>query len=122
MTTHDERPPGVRSAEAAATAWREALQHQWVAPASHADFYGLAAEVVDTLYTLADLTELLTRQVGGYGQGRELYDDTRTVDPDARLTEAGEHLRALRTALVSAASEANKFWNAIGHIGVEAAP
>jgi len=31
-------------------------------------------------------------QVGRYGQGRTLYDDTRTVDPAARLGEAVDAL------------------------------
>ena len=122
MTTRDERPPAVRSADAAATAWAEAVRHQQAAPASHADFYALAAELVATLYALDDLAVLMAGQVGRYGQGRTLYDDTRTVDPAARLGEAVEALSRVHAALGTTATAANEFWNAIGHIGVEVAP
>ena len=122
MTTRDERPPAVRSANAAATAWAEAVRHQQAAPASHADFYALAAELVATLNTLDDLAVLVAGQVGRYGQGRTLYDDTRTVDPAARLGEAVETLSRVHAALGATATAANEFWNAIGHIGVEVTP
>ena len=122
MTTRDERSPAVRSADAAATAWAEAVRHQQAAPASHADFYALAAELVATLYALDDLAVLVAGQVGRYGQGRTLYDDTRTVDPADRLIEAVDALRKVHTGLGVVTPAVHEFWNAIGHIGVEAAP
>lgn len=121
MTTleDDARPPAVRAAETAANAWREAAVHEVNASLRHADFYGLAAELVTTLYSLDDLTVTLAAQVGRYGDGRRLFDDTRTVNPGDRLAEAVEQLRATRTSLVSASRSANEFWSALGHIGVE---
>ena len=65
---------------------------------------------------------MLAAQVGRYGQGRTLYDDTRTSIPAVRLAEAVEGLRRVHGALATTATAANEFWNAIGHIGVEVAP
>ena len=65
---------------------------------------------------------MLARQVGRYGQGRALYDDTRTVDPADRLAEAVDCLRGVRAGLATTSAAANAFWSAIGHIGVEVAP
>ena len=122
MNTPDERPRAVRSADAASTGWVETVEHQQDAPPRHADFYDIAADVVATLYALDDLTVVLARQVGDYGQGRALYDDTRTVNPDARLTEAVEALSRVHASLGTTATAANEYWNAIGHIGVEVTP
>ncbi len=122
MNTPDERPHALRSAEMAATAWAETVEHQQTATPRHADFYAVAGEMVATLYALHDLTVVLAAQVGGYGQGRPVYDDTRTVDPADRLVEAEQCLRTLRAALGPAADAANAFWSAIGHIGVEESP
>ena len=122
MTTPDDYPRALRSAEAAATAWKQAVEHQQDATPRHADFYALAGEMVATLYALDDLSVVLARQVGRYGEGRALYDDTRTVDPAARLVEAVECLRAVRVGLSTTTAAANAFWSAIGHIGVEDTP
>ena len=122
MTTPDERPPALRSADTAATSWARTVEHQQQAPSRHADFYALAGEMVATLYALDDLTVVLARQVGGYGHGRALYDDTRTTDPAVRLAEAVARLRGMRAGLATTSAEANAFWSAIGHIGVEVAP
>ncbi len=122
MTTPDERPAALRAAEAAATAWVETVEHQQQATARHADFYTLAGEMVATLCALDDLTVVLARQVDRYGEGRNLYDDTRTLDPAARLTEAVECLRYARAAMGRATVAMNAFWSAIGHIGVEVTP
>ena len=122
MTTRDERPPAMRSADTAAMAWAEAVRQQQSAPASHADFYALAAELVATLNVLDDLSVIVAGQVGRYGQGRTLYDDTRTVDPALRLGEAAEALSRVHAALGTTATAANEFWNAISHIGVEVTP
>ena len=115
-------PHALRSAETAATAWAETVEHQLEAPPRHADFYALAGEMVATLNALDDLSVLLARQVGRYGQGRALYDDTHTTDPADRLTEAVDHLRSMRAGLVTASAAANGFWSAVGHIGVEVTP
>ena len=122
MTTSDDYPRALRSAEAAATAWKQAVEHQQDATPRHADFYALAGEMVATLYALDDLSVVLARQVGRYGEGRALYDDTRTVDPAARLAEAVACLRAVRAGLSTTTAAANAFWSAIGHIGVEDTP
>jgi len=39
MTTPDDYPRALRSAEAAATAWKQAVEHQQDATPRHADFY-----------------------------------------------------------------------------------
>ena len=122
MTTSDGRPRALRSAEASATGWAETVEHQQEATPRHADFYALAGEVVATLYALDDLSVVLARQVGGYGQGRALYDDTRAVDPADRLAEAVGCMRGMRSGLAATTAAANSFWSAIGHIGVEVAP
>jgi hypothetical protein len=122
MNNTDERSPALRCADIAVTAWADAVRHQLEEPSRHADFYALAREVVATLCALDDLAVLLAAQVGRYGESRVLYDDTRAVDPVARLTEAVQCLRDVRAALGPATVAANSFWTAIGHIGVEAAP
>ena len=122
MNTPDERPHALRSAETAATAWAETVEHQQQATPRHADFYALAGEVVATLYALDDLTVVLAAQVGRYGEGRLLYDDTRTVDPAARLAEASGACASCAPASAAATTAANEFWSAIGHIGVEESP
>ena len=122
MNTPDRRPRALRRAEAATAAWRETVEHQQDATPRHADFYALAGEVVATLYALDDLTVVLAAQVGRYGEGRGLYDDTRTVDPADRLAEAVDSLRKVHTALGVVTPVVHGFWNAIGHIGVEAGP
>ncbi|MCD2197685.1 hypothetical protein LQ327_30370 [Actinomycetospora endophytica] len=113
--------PAVAGAETAARWWRTAVAAQRAVRAEaleHADFYDLAAEMVTTLRALEDLTELLARQVGGYRAGRALRDDTG-CDPRARLVRATGALSALRIALATAVAEGERFWSAIGHIGLE---
>jgi hypothetical protein len=97
---------------------------QQSATRDHADFYALAAELVDTLSSIGSLAGLLARQVEGYAErqpvGERVYDDSRTVDPVARLAAAAQWLRALSDVLDDDASRyVNLFWDAIGHIGVE---
>jgi hypothetical protein len=113
--------PAVAAAETAAHWWSTAVTAQRAVRAGaceHADFYGLAAEVVGTLRSLEDLAELLARQVSGYGAGRNLRDDTGG-DPSARLVRAVADVSALRIAVASAVAEGERFWSAIGHIGLE---
>lgn len=118
--TDKYRATAVGHAQVGAEEWEQVVRAQRHADAEHADFYALAGEIVTTLHALEDLTGVLTRQVDGYAQGRPVYDDTRTVDPAARLAEATALLRDTRTGLCAAALAANRFWSAISHIGVEA--
>ncbi len=67
---------------------------------------------------------MLRRQVAGYAvaqqaRGRQVYDDTRQIDPARRLAEAGTDLDLLADRLRSAERAANAFWSGIGHLGVE---
>jgi hypothetical protein len=75
--------------------------------------------VVATLRAVDDLTRVLDTQVTRYARRDDLYDDTRTVDPIERLHQAADELDDLRVALRDALGPANRFWSAIGHIGVE---
>ena len=107
-------------AEAGVSGWEDAVRLQRWATPDHADFYALAGEVVATLHALDDLAQVLRRQVAGYGTGRRVYDDTRgQVDPAARLAEAAVELGELIQHVQAAQSPANRFWSAMGHIGVE---
>jgi hypothetical protein len=117
-------PEAVARGEAGVAAWEDVVRLQRWAVADHADFYALAGLMVATLYAFEDLTGVLERQVAGYGQtqqaqGRQLYDDTRQVDPAERLQVAVTALQQVHRAVESAADWANRFWSAIGHIGAE---
>lgn len=123
----NDRPEAVRQADAGARAWRAVVHAQQSTTPDHADFYALAAELVDTLFSIGSLAGVLARQVEGYTQrrpvGERVYDDSRTVDPVTRLDEAAEHLRAMGDVVGDdALRSVNAFWNAIGHIGVEDIP
>ena len=85
-------------ADLGATSWVQAVRAQLDAAPDHADFYALAGEMAATLSALQDGANVLRRQVARYGEGRDVYDDTRTVDPHARLAEAAELLALLRDA------------------------
>src|SRR5690242_15130916 len=98
-------------AEQGTAGWEDAVRLQrWASP-DHADFYALAGEMVATLYALDDLAQVLHWQVSRYGQGRRLYDDTRQVDPAARLADAAAELTGLRAQLQAAQALANRFWS-----------
>jgi hypothetical protein len=123
----DDRPEAVRQADKGARAWRAVVHAQQSATPDHADFYALAAELVDTLSSIGSLAGVLARQVEVYAErqpvGERVYDDSRTVDPVVRLGEAAEHLRAVGDVVGDdAVRSVNAFWNAIGHIGVEDVP
>jgi hypothetical protein len=109
-------------AEAGTGGWEDAVRLQRWATPDHVAFYALGGEVVSTLYALDDLAQVLVRQVAGYGQGRRLYDDTRQVDPQSRLADAVGELAVLAGQLGDAARTANRFFSAVGHIGVEEDP
>jgi hypothetical protein len=118
VSTGDGVSAAVTSAEAGARAWRSAVHDQRAAAPDHGDFYGLAAELVDTLRSLEALTGVLGRQVAGYGQGRVLRDDAGE-QPAARLAEAVAHLTRAGQLLAVAERAANAYWSAIGHVAVD---
>jgi hypothetical protein len=113
----DDRPTAVARAGVGAQQWRAVVHAQQTAVAAHADFYALAAELVDTLRSLDALAGLLARQAAGYGAGREIYDD-EDADPAHRLRCAVLALAETRYGLAEAERAANRFWSAVGHIGV----
>lgn len=113
------RRPAVEQADVGATGWRAAVHHQRVADPDHADFHAIAGELVATTAALASMVNLLAQQVRRYGDGRVLYDDTRTVDPRERLIDAGLELDHLGHLLHEAEDSANSFWSEISHVGVE---
>jgi hypothetical protein len=119
----DERPAAVRHADAGAQAWRAAVHAQQVATPDHADFYSLAGTLVDTFAAVESLTRVLAAQIERYPDrlpiGRRVYDDTRTTDPRVRLNEALAALHDVARHARDGSEWANRFWSAIGHIGVE---
>jgi hypothetical protein len=111
-------------AETGTGAWEDAVRLQRWATSDHADFSALACETVATLYALEDLAGVLRRQVAAYAaaqqaRGRQVYDDTRQIDPRRRLADAATDLDLLADRLRSAELAANAFWSGIGHIGVD---
>jgi hypothetical protein len=83
--------------------------------------HDLAAELVATLRTLEDLAETLARQTAGYGTGRRLRGDAGG-DPTARLCRAMAEASCLRINLAAAVRDGERFWSAVGHIGLELPP
>ncbi len=118
----DKTAPAVARAETGSKAWRAAARQQLGAVADHADFYALGGEVVTTLHALDDLFGVLRRQVGGYGEGRCLYDDTGRISAVGRLQEAVSAIEVAQTRIAETDQLVNAFWSAIGHIGVRHAP
>lgn len=111
----------VAAAENGARWWATAAQVQRMTRfevLDHAQFYGLAAELVATLRTLEDLADTLARQTGGYGTGRRLRDDAGG-DPAQRLGRAMAEATSLRINLAAAVRDGERFWSAVGHIGLE---
>ncbi len=118
----DKTAPAVARAETGSKAWRAAARHQLGAVADHADFYALAGEMATTLCALDALLGVLRRQVGSYGDGRCLYDDTGRISAVGRLQEAVSAIEVAQTRLAETNAQVNAFWSAIGHIGVGHAP
>lgn len=111
---------------AAARLARDALEAAAASQAGQADpdhgqFYNYGREIVGVLTALDDLTATLRSQLAHYGDQRVLRDNAG-ADPQRRLTEASGHLAELRAALWAAAGHAERFWTAIGHVGVETDP
>ncbi len=119
----DERTEAVRHADAGAQAWRAVVHAQQVTTPDHADFYSLAGALVDTFAAVESLTRVLAAQIERYPDrlpiGRRVYDDTRTTDPRVRLNEALAALHDVARHSRGGAEWANRFWSAIGHVGVE---
>ena len=119
----DEHSPAVQRARAGADTWRHVVHAQRGATPDHGDFYALAGEMVDTLRCLDSLAGVLVGQVAGYraaprGEtGREVYDDEGGKPAD-RLRAAVLALIETRDELSQAERAANRFFSAIGHIGV----
>jgi hypothetical protein len=111
----------VAAAENGARWWATAVQVQRMTRSEaldHSGFYDLAAELVATLRTLEDLADILARQTAGYGTGRRLRDDAGG-DPTERLGRAMAEATALRINLAAAVQDGERFWSAIGHIGLD---
>lgn len=121
MTAVDEGreywPTAASYSSEGANAWHRAVHAQMSAPATHRDFYALAADLVDTLRAFDGLLGVLARQVAGYADERELYDQA-DADPRARMRRAGLHLAVVRQRVAEADHAVNEFWSEIGHIGV----
>lgn len=122
-TGDDGTPVALVHAEIGADSWRSALLAQRSAPPDHADFYSLAGYLCDTLAAIQSVAGVLRQQVDGYADGldvgRRVYDDTRSTDPHERLTAATVELNAVVRSLGPVVWSANRFWSAIGHVGVE---
>ena len=113
--------PAVTAAATAAHWWHAATSAQRAVrreALEHADFYDLAAEMVTTLRSLEGLAEVLAGQVGSYGNGRVLRDDSG-ADPRARLVRAVGEVTALRVSLCGAVADGERFWSVVGHIGLD---
>ncbi len=104
-------------ADRASTEWRAAVHAQQSATTHHSGFYMLAADLVDTLRSLGSLSTVLARQVDRYDVGRDLYDDSGTIDARERLDLAVLELQDLGSALDRASRHADRFHSEIGHIG-----
>ena len=84
---------------------------------AHEDFYKFGSDLTAIPLALAEFTEVMLRQVNTYGQRYELRDDGG-LDPQVRIIEAAEYLRAIIKPLAAASAAAAKYHSAIGHIGV----
>ncbi|MDQ4118428.1 MAG: hypothetical protein M3235_15910 [Actinomycetota bacterium] len=109
--------PAQELADTGALAWRAVVHAQMAAEAHHSDFYALAGHLIDTLGSARSLVGVLARRVERYPAGRDLYDDTGTVDPRERLELALLELEEAGVALDESIYYLNRFHSAIGHIG-----
>lgn len=109
----DGRSAAVRSAKAGTEAWRAAARQQLPAQLDHADLYDLGDELAFTLSALQIVMCDLAARAGVYANdipaGHRLFDDTRTVDPRARLAEAAAALRSAVHPLRSVSVEVTLF-------------
>ncbi len=109
--------PAQELADKGAVAWRAVVHAHMAAEAHHSDFYALAGHLIDTLGSARSLAGVLARRVERYPAGRDLYDDTGTVDPRERVELALLELEEFGVALDEAIYYLNRFHSAIGHIG-----
>jgi hypothetical protein len=109
--------PAQEQADKGAVAWRAAVHAQRAADAHHSDLYALAGHLSDSLRAVRLLVRVLERQIERYPAGRDLYDDTGTVDPCERLELALLELEEFGVVLDEALPYLERFHCAIGHIG-----
>ena len=109
--------PAQEQADRGAVAWRAVVHAQQATDAHHSDFYALAGHLADSLASARSLARVLERQVERYPAGRDLYDDTGTVDPAERCELALLELEEFGVALDESIYYLNRFHSAIGHIG-----
>lgn len=109
--------PAHEQADRGAVAWRAVVHAQQAIDAHHSDFYALAGHLGDTLRSVRSLVRVLERQVERYPAGRDLYEDTGTVDPRERCELALLELEEFGVVLDEALPCLERFHAAIGHIG-----
>ncbi len=109
--------PAQELADQGAVAWRAVVHAHLAAEAHHSDFYARAGHLIDTLGSARSLVGVLARRIERYPAGRDLYDDTGTIDPHERLELALLELEEFGVALDEAIYYLNRFHSAIGHIG-----
>lgn len=107
----------VRHAEAGTAGWREAARAIQSERLDHGDMYELGGELSATLRAVEEAARVLRNQVLGYGFGRRLRDDAG-VSPIDRLAEAAVALAVAGRGLAEADRAVQRFWSAIGHIGL----
>lgn len=109
--------PSQEQADRGAVAWRAAVHAHMGEEPHHSDFYALAGHLVDTLASARSLVQVLQRRLERYPAGRDLYDDTGTVDPRERCELALLELEEAGVALDESIYYLNRFHSAVGHIG-----
>ena len=92
--------PSQDQADKGAVAWRAAVHAHLAEEAHHSDFYALAGYLVDTLSSARSLVGVVQRRVERYPAGRDLYDDTGTVDPRERCELALLELEEFGLSLI----------------------
>lgn len=117
--TNDGRPEALQRADDGAQAWRAVARSQRITTPDHGDIYALMSEVAETLRSLSALASILTLQVATYGRERTLRDDEPGHDPAERLAIASSWAAQLQHDLDRAEHSANRFWDEVGHVGLE---
>lgn len=107
----------VRHAESGTAGWREAARAIQSERLDHDVMYALGGELSETLRALQQVAESLRNQVLRYDQGRRLVDDEGDR-PEFRLADAAAGLAATGRALTAAERVLQRYWSAIGHIGL----
>lgn len=107
----------VRHAEAGTAGWREAARAIQSERLDHDVMYQLGAQLSETLRAIETVARVLAGQVEAYPEGRRLRDDEGD-GPLLRLAEAGAALAWVRQGLSEADRAVQRYWSAIGHIGL----